>query len=80
MDHPKITGGISFESYPSTKKLLSFIGDPKGEVEVEVNEGVATFKVPMKRNLVFRFFQYFKSLDTKTYVFLFKNLKLPLLS
>ena len=50
-DHPKITesmgshidpgpsGPISFESYPSTKKLLSCVEDPKGEVEVEVNGG-----------------------------------------
>ena len=37
MDHPKITEGISFESYPSTKKFLSCVEDPKGEVEVEVN-------------------------------------------
>ena len=40
MDHPKITKGISFESYPSTKKFLSCIEDPKGEVEVEVNGGL----------------------------------------
>ena len=39
MDHPKITEGISFESYPSTKKFLSCVEDPKGEVEVEVNGG-----------------------------------------
>ena len=39
MDHPKITEGISFESYRSTKKFLSCIKDPKGEVEVEVNGG-----------------------------------------
>ena len=38
-DHPKITKGISFESYPSTKKFLTCIEDPKGEVEVEVNGG-----------------------------------------
>ena len=39
-DHPKITKGIiSFESYPSTKKFLSCIEDPRGEVEVEVNWG-----------------------------------------
>ena len=37
MDQPKITKGILFESYPSTKKFLSCIEDPKGEVEVEVN-------------------------------------------
>ena len=43
-DHPKITEGVSLESCPSTKKFLSCIEDPKGEVEVEVNEGVATFK------------------------------------
>ena len=35
-DHPKITEGILFESYPSTKKFLSCAEDPKGEVEVEV--------------------------------------------
>ena len=44
-DHSKITEGISFESYPSAKKFLSCVKDPKREVEVEVNEGVATFKV-----------------------------------
>ena len=38
-DHPKITESISFEWYPSTKKFLSYIEDPKGEVEVEVNGG-----------------------------------------
>ena len=27
-DHPKITEGISFESYPSTKKFLSWVEDP----------------------------------------------------
>ena len=43
-DHPQITEGISFESYPSTKKFLSCIEDPKGEVEVEVNGGVAMFR------------------------------------
>ena len=41
---------------------------------------VLVFKVPMKRNLVFRFFQELKSLDTKTHVLLFKNLKFALLS
>ena len=46
MDHPKITERISFECYPSTKKFLSCVEDPKGEIEVEVNGGgVATFKV-----------------------------------
>ena len=45
MDHPKITKGISFEHYPSTKKFLLCNEVPNGEVEVEVNEGVATFKV-----------------------------------
>ena len=47
-DHPKITesmgscsnpgptGPISFKWYPSTKKFLSCVEDPKGEVEVEV--------------------------------------------
>ena len=39
-DHPKITKGISFESYPSTKKFLSCVEDPKGGVEVEVNGGL----------------------------------------
>ena len=34
-DHPKTTECISFESYPSRKKFLSCIEDPKGEVEVE---------------------------------------------
>ena len=48
-DHPKITEGISLESYPSTKKFLSCVEDPKGEVEVEVNEGVATFKADIFR-------------------------------
>ena len=42
-DYPKITEGISFERYPSTKKFLSCIEDPSGEVEVEMNEGVATW-------------------------------------
>ena len=44
-DHPKITEGISFERYPSAKKFLLCDEVPNGEVEVEVNEGVATFKV-----------------------------------
>ena len=44
-DHPKITKGILFESYPSTNKFLLCDGDPNGEVEVEMNEGVAMFKV-----------------------------------
>ena len=46
-DPPKITEGISFESYPSTKKFLSCIEDPQGEVEVKVNGGggIAMFKV-----------------------------------
>ena len=39
-DHPKITEGISFESYPSRKKFLLCIEDPSGEVEVEVNGGL----------------------------------------
>ena len=39
MDHPKITKGISFECYPSTKKFLSCIEDPKEEVKVELNGG-----------------------------------------
>ena len=38
-DHPKITEGISFESYPSAKKFLPCVEDPKGEVEVKVNGG-----------------------------------------
>ena len=38
--HPKITEGISFESYPSIKKFLSCLEDPKGEDEVEVNGGL----------------------------------------
>ena len=33
-DHPKITESISFEHYPSTKKFLSCVENPKGEVEV----------------------------------------------
>ena len=50
MDHPKITKSISFGCYPSTKKFLSCIEDPKGEVEVKVNGGgVATFKVEIFR-------------------------------
>ena len=32
----------------------------------KIIESQMPFKVPMKRNLVFRFFQYFKSLNTKT--------------
>ena len=48
-DQPTITESISFERYPSTKKLLSCVEDPSGEVEVEVNEGVATFKVDIFR-------------------------------
>ena len=51
-NHPKITESISFEHYSSAKKFLSCIEDPKGEVEVEVNEGgggVATFKVGIFR-------------------------------
>ena len=43
--HPRITEGISFEHYPSTKKFLLCNEVPNEEVEVEVNEGVATFKV-----------------------------------
>ena len=38
MDYPKITESISFEPYPSTKKFLSCIEDPKGVIEVQVNE------------------------------------------
>ena len=48
-DHPKITEKISFESYPSTKKFLLCDEVPNGEVEVEVNEGVATFNVDILR-------------------------------
>ena len=44
-EHPKITECISFERYPSTKKFLLRDEDPKGEVEVEVNEGIAMFEV-----------------------------------
>ena len=44
-DYPKITESISFERYPSTKKFLLWIEDLNVEVEVEVNEGVAMFKV-----------------------------------
>ena len=49
MDHLKITEGISFESCPSRKKFLSCDEDPKGEVEVEVNEGVTMLKVEIHR-------------------------------
>ena len=45
MDHPKITEGISFEQYPFTTKFLLCDEVPNGKVEVEVNEGIATFKV-----------------------------------
>ena len=48
-DHPSMTDSISLESYPSAKKFLLCDGDPNGEVEVEVNEGVATFKVDILR-------------------------------
>ena len=48
-DHPKITTGISFERYPSAKKFLLCDEVPNGEVEVEVNEEVATFKVDVLR-------------------------------
>ena len=49
-DHPKITEGISFESYPSAKKFLLCDGDPNREAEVEVNNTqVATFKVKILR-------------------------------
>ena len=43
-DHPKIT-----ESHPSSKKFLLCDEVPNGEVEVEVNEGVAMFKVDILR-------------------------------
>ena len=51
MDHSKIAKSISFESYPSTKKFLLCVEDPKGKVEVKVNGGggVATFKVEIFR-------------------------------
>ena len=61
-DHPKITKSISFECYPSTKKFLSCVEDPNGEVKVEVPKdphgrvnggggegGVATCKVDIFR-------------------------------
>ena len=49
-EHQKITKSISFDKYSSTKKfLLCEDIPPKGEVEVEVNEGVATFKVDIIR-------------------------------
>ena len=48
-DHLKITTGISFERYPSAKKFLLCDEVPNGEVEVEVNEEVATFKVDVLR-------------------------------
>ena len=48
-DHPKITEGIPFERYPSTKKFLLCNEVPNGEVEVEMNEGVAMFKVDILR-------------------------------
>ena len=48
-DQPTITECISFERYPSTKKFSSCVEDLSGEVEVEVNEGVATFKVDIFR-------------------------------
>ena len=48
-NHPKITKGISFEHYPSTKKFLLYDEVPNGEVEVELNEGVAMFKVDVLR-------------------------------
>ena len=51
--HPRITTGISFERYPASKKLLLCNEVPNGEVEVEVNEGVATFKVDILRILKF---------------------------
>ena len=45
--HPKITEGILFECYPSTKKFLLCNEVPNGEVEV--NEGVPMFKVDIFR-------------------------------
>ena len=48
-EHPKITECISFERYPPAKKFLLCDEDPKGEVEIEVNEGIATFKVEILR-------------------------------
>ena len=47
--HPRIVTGISFERYPASKKFLLCNEVPNGEVEVEVNEGVATFKVDIFR-------------------------------
>ena len=47
--HPRITIGISFERYPSTKKFLLCDEDPNGVVEIKVNEGNATFKVEILR-------------------------------
>ena len=52
----------------SACKMMTF----KTNLNVLLKEGLKIiesqmpFKVPMKRNLVFRFFQYFKSLNTKT--------------
>ena len=46
----------------------------------EDGDSFSAVKVSMKRNLVFRFFEQLKSLDTKTHVLLFKNLKFLLLS
>ena len=40
-DNAKITEGMSFERYPATKKFLLCNEDPKGEVEIEVVDGIA---------------------------------------
>ena len=48
-DHPRITTSILFEGYPASKKFLFRDDVPNGEVEVEVNEGVATLKVDILR-------------------------------
>ena len=48
-DHPSMTDSVSFEQYPSMKKFLLCDGNPNGEVEVEVSDGIATFKVDILR-------------------------------
>ena len=48
--HPASGGPISFESYPSTKKSLSYIEDPKGGLRSKCNvAAVATFNVDIFR-------------------------------
>ena len=49
INYPIIPRCLSFECYPSTKKVLLCDEVPNGEVEVEVNEGVAMFKVDVLR-------------------------------